>query len=743
MHQAEEGVPGPIAAISIAAIPIAASPIAASIAVTPGAATTRRRSSGGLALAAACVLAGCDAPPLAHTTPVAEPTEALRPEAVRGAIPEHAHVVDYAITARYDETLHQIDGRARITWRNRGPRAVDSIPFHLYMNGFRAADTAWMEQARGQHRGETLDLEDPWGYADVATVERLGGPGASDGEPGRTALRHAEASDPTLMTVWLDEAVPPGEAVELEIAFTTKLPRVFARTGFADRYVMAGQWFPKPGVLEPDGSWSAHVFTLFSEFYADFGDYDVELDLPADLVVGASGILVSHAQEGSRQRLRYRAQMVHDFAWTAGPDLVEAWDDYEGIRIRALVPRDRADQAERHLAAQRAALASMEARFGPYPWSTITLVDPPEGAEGAGGMEYPTLYTTSPVTAVPKPLRMLGFDVRLGGEFTTVHEFGHQYFQGLLASNEYAQPWLDEGLNTFSNMLVFVDRWGDDGGDGPWLAKLAGQPLGLYDGLRLDQGDSSELEVIDQTAWDFTPLAGGYGSVTYRKTAALMLTLRRIVGAEPFDAAMRRYADRHRFGHPRGRDLEATLAEVLGERVVLGHTADGRAIELHLAEYFEQALRTTRVMDFRVHKVTSQPRLGDEGWHRDEHGTLQGGDPLPEEPPEGWPDEALEGLVVVHRRGEFVVPVEIEVELSDHTRERVLWDGRGRFVVLRFPGKTVRWASIDPEGRLVLEGKRYDNTRYAEGKQPEATVSGALGRVAEASTLALAGGLGP
>jgi hypothetical protein len=687
------------------------------------------------------MVAGCREPAQANSTPVPEPTEPLRPLPQRGVVPEDARVVDYVLTARYDETLHQIDGRARITWRNRGPVAVQQMPLHLYMNGFRSPDTAWMRQARGQHRGQRLDPKDPWGYVDVASVERVGGEG-SDGTPARTALRHAEAEEPSLMTVWLDQPVRPGEVVELDVAFTTKLPRVFARTGFADRFVLAGQWFPKPGVLEPSGAWKAHPFTLYSEFYADFGRYEVELDLPGDLVAGATGILVSKEEADGRQRLRYLAEMVHDFAWTAGPDLVEAWGEHEGIRIRALVPRARADQAERHIAAQKAALASMEPRFGPYPWSTITLVDPPEGAEGAGGMEYPTFYTTSPDPAVPRPLRALGFDARLGS-FTTIHEFGHQYFQGLLASDEFSQPWLDEGLNTFSNALVYIDWFGNDGGNGPWIATIAGQPISLFDGFRLEQNERWYLEVTDQTAAAFSPLVGGYGPATYSKTALSLHTLRRLVGAAAFDAAMRTYAERFRFRHPTGRDLEATLAERLGERVTLGHDAQGQPIELRLPEFFEQALRTTRKLDFRVHKLVNQPVLGAVGLRRDEHGVLVGGDPPPERPPEGWSDDQLEGVVVVLRRGDFEVPVEIEVELADGTRERVLWDGRGRYRVLRWPGKRLRWASIDPDHRLLLEGERYDNTRYAESERPPATVSSALARVAEATALAIGGGLGP
>lgn len=713
-----------------------------------GARETLRASGGARALARGLVLScialggACDRaePDLGQALP--EPEQALRPPEQRGPIPEKSRVVDYEIEARYDEDEHSIDGRVRITWRNRGPQAVGKIPFHLYMNAFRAQDTAWMRQGRGTHRSNGQSQDAPWGFIDVRNVERLGGPG-SDGAPARTELRRAEQDEPSLMTVWLDEPVPPGGEVVLELDFRTRLPKVFARTGFAGRYVMAGQWYPKPGVLLSDGRWRAHPFTFFSEFFADFGHFDVQLDLPSDLTVGASGILVSKKDDGERQTLRYRAEMVHDFAWTAGPDLVEAWAEHEGIRIRALVPSEAAEGAPLHLQAQREALSSMEARFGPYPWSTITLVEPPHDAAGAGGMEYPTFYTTTPVRTLPPWLRSLGFDHRLGGEFTTIHEFGHQYFQGLLASDEFSQPWLDEGLNTFSNLLVYIDAYGPDDEEGPWLARLAGHPLGMYDGIRLELSSAGPMQPIDQSADRFSPLAGVYGSMSYRKTAAVMMTLRRLAGAEAFDRAMRRYADEFRFRHPTGADLEATLADELGDALVLGHTPDGRPIELSLPRFFDQALRSTRTMDFRVHELRNRPRLGDAGWHRDEHGELIGGDPPPTRSIEGLSDEELEGVLVVQRRGQFQIPVEIEVELADGGRERVLWDGTGRYRVLTWPGRRVVSASIDPDRTLVLEGRRYDNTRWAPRERPPATVSAEVGRLSEAAALSLIGGIGP
>ena len=213
-------------------------------------------------------------------------------------------------------------------------------------------------------------------------------------------------------------AVLSAEAVLADIE--TQLPKVVARTGYADDFHMAGQWFPKLGVLEEEAGWQAHTFTTWSEFYADFGNYDVRLDVPAEMVVGATGIRTGEVTEGERKRLTYHAEMVHDFAWTADPDFVEHWGEYDGIRIRQLMMKEALPEAEAHMDAQLWTLESMEARFGAYPWSTITIVHPPPEGSGAYGMEYPTLYTTSPRERLPG-----GFiEERMSGIFTTT--FGCQ-----------------------------------------------------------------------------------------------------------------------------------------------------------------------------------------------------------------------------------------------------------------------------------------------------------------------------
>lgn len=702
---------------------------------------------------AACAATACEAaatasPAIESLSPrVPEPTAALRPPELRGTVPAAARIVDYVLDARLDADKHQVAGTVRITWRNPAGTPVDRLPLHLYMNAFRADDTAWMLEARGSHRGARQGKDGMWGYMDVKAVRLIGRGEVADfkmleGVRGPvTELAWKEDADPSLATVTLPTPVRPGETVVVELEFLTQLPEVFARTGYAGEFHMLGQWYPKLGVLGPDGRWRAHVFTLNAEFYADFGDYEVHLDVPEAMVVGATGIQVAAdpPQEG-RKKLHYRAEMVHDFAWAADPRFVEIDANWKDVRIRQLVLPDRAGDAPRHLEALIATLESMEARFGPYPWSTITVIHPPADAGGAQGMEYPTLFTTSEIVRFPPWVRLFGIEEQMSGVFTTIHEFGHQYFQGLLASDEAAQPWLDEGLNTTSNMLVLADWHGEDA----WIARLGRHGFGIDDFLRGSLDSEAALDPVDSTAETYRAITGSYGDTVYRKTGALMLTLRRLVGPARFDPAFKAYALAWRFRHPTGDDLVKTLREQIGELVTLeGKTVDDKPVRLDIADYFQQALHTVDAVDFHLHLVQNRRRTGDAGWHRDEHGVLNLREPSEERerPISQLSDELVEAVVVVQRVGGFRVPVELEVEFSDDTTERLLWDGQGHYQIFTWPGRRLRAARIDPDSKLLLEGHRLDNHRAVSEFAPADGLSRPVGDLGEALTLTVLGGL--
>lgn len=652
---------------------------------------------------------------------IAEPTDPLRPEAERGVIRTDVETTDYAIDATLHPDEHRIEGLERITFRNRSTAAIDQLAFHLYMNAFSAEDTAWMKEGRGSHRANGQGKTSPWGYIDVRTVRLV-----EDG----TEIPMVLGVDPSVATVDLPSPLPPGETLVLDVAWHTHLPEVFARTGYAENFVMAAQWYPKLGVLERDGRWQNHVFTFHSEFYADFGHYRVILDVPSDWVVGATGIRTAEAEEGERTKLTYEAAHVHDFAWSASPDFIEHIAEHDGIRIRQLhTPQTLAD-AQAHLDAQIQALDSMQPRFGPYPWSTITMIHPPAQGLGAGGMEYPTLFTSSPLYELPPPVGWV-VQQRLDGRFTTVHEFGHQYFQGLLASDEFSAPWLDEGMNTFSNSLVL-----DDADDGAWAIRVLGHELDVGDLLRLDMGQLDGVGVVDLPADGFRNADGLYGRVVYRKTAAVMRTLRNLVGHDAFDDAMRTYATRFRFTHPTPEDLIATLAaELTSDPASPGQVALGDDVQLDVRAWLQQGLRTPRGVAFAVRWVENRRVEGSGGFHRDDDGQWS------ETPVED--DRDVEGLIVLERSGSFATPVQVEVTFDDADPVRVWWSGDAPTLIRTFPGRRVRSVHIDPDRHLELESERYDNHRYARRSERPTTATSDLSDLTEALMHAAMLGVGP
>ncbi len=661
--------------------------------------------------------------------PAEPPASPLRDVSVRGSIPDEARVTDWVISATLDAEAHRVDATARLRWTNRGPEPVAVLPMHLYLNGFRAADTAWMRE--GLHAGRTsgIDVDHAWGWVDVTDIVRHAAP---DDEG--TEVSWAERDEPSLMDIELGEAVAPGQTVDLELTFSTQLPAVFARTGFAGPFHLVGQWLPKPCVQYDDGTFADDPFTFHSEFFSDFGHWKVTLDVPAKFVVGATGTRIDGSITGDRRVETYEADMVHHFAWAAGPDLV-VWDgEHEGIRIRQLLPPDAVADAPLHHDAVVAALDSMQARFGPYPWSTITVIHPPPGASAAGGMEYPTLFTTNRRRQLPPLLEALGFRDRFSGAFVTIHEFGHQYFQGMLASNEFAQPWLDEGMNSLSNALVYLDRYADE--TDPWVVQLAGQSFSILDGVRVQQRFAGDLEAVDQSAAGFDPTVGGYGATVYRKTTAIMLTLRALAGAEAFDAALKAYAHKWRFRHPTGDDLVDALVEGIGETIEVSEPApDGSVVRLSVRDYLRTTLSQADELDYAVREIGRQTGASTAGHHRAQDGSLRD-----DGPPSLDPTEAF---AVIVRHGGLSVPVEIEATFDDGTSERVTWDGVDRHVTLTWPDRTLRRVTIDPDGRLFLEMRRTNNTRWAADVEPDETVEEVAADLAQAVALGLLAGVGP
>jgi hypothetical protein len=623
------------------------------------------------------------------------------------ALPEASpRSASYTIEARLDPEKRTIAGTLVLEWRNTSDQSLSSFPFHLYWNAFR---NNLSTTARGEGRRAPEDRKREvrtFGWIQVKRVQLVGDPGSDatiqDLTPTIRYLNEdGNADDRTVMEVRTEKAIAPGETGRFRIEWDALMPHgSIGRAGWVHDYHFVVQWFPKIGVFWK-GAWNCHPFYPWTEFFADFGVYDVKLTLPKGFVVGATGRLESRTDgpEGT-ETLRFVQEDVHDFAWTASRRFLERrarFDDagYPPVDVRLLLQPEHAFLAERYLEAAKTALRTYGTWSAPYPYPQITVVDPAYGS-ASGGMEYPTLFTGGASVFAPPELQ--------SPEGVTIHEAGHQFWYGLVANNEFEEAWLDEGFNTYmtskaSDHSLGPEGWGRHyfGADSGRGARV-GWPV-VAPGVRIPRGSESlvglreggEADVMAKKAWTYRD-GGSYSLNSYGKPALVLQTLEGLVGEETMVKVLRTYARRFRFAHPTTADFVAVVNEVTGR--------DWRS-------FFDQTFFSADLCDYGV-EVKSDPVRRPAGWFegRDRKLELR----PPEQKARKVDDDGpFESRVTVLRHGEVVLPVELQVEFADGRRVAEAWDGRDRWVRFRYLGAKVVRAVVDPRRKIAIDVSPSNN----------------------------------
>jgi len=615
--------------------------------------------------------------PLASPAPSEVPLEPATKTPLAALGPDApARVASYVLNARLDAAAHRIDAEETLRFVNRSARALPELYFHLYLNAFKNDSSVFLRSPFGEARGN-LRAED-WGYIDVkhCTAPSLG---ATDLWPTHAPGSPEDPDDDTDVRLPLPTPLAPGATLELELEFSARLPSVVLRTGYARNFDFVGQWFPKLARLEDDGTFAHFPFHAQAEFYADYGDYDVTLDVPANTVIGAVGRRVESSAHTDRRVERYRAEGVHDFAWAAWPDFHEVDRRIAGVDVRVLFPAGHENNVTRTLAALAFALPRSSALYGAYPYSTLTVVHPPEDAGEAGGMEYPTLIATG------GPWYAGLFGDR-GIESVTVHELLHQWFYGLVASNEARWPFLDEGLTSYAELRTLDAMFG---------------PGSAFDGFGLTLSVTSlertfaaarvEDVAVSSAAAAF-PSFRTLGALVYSRTATVLETLARVYGRERFEAALGAYARRFRFAHPTPRDFFEAMGRELG--------ADAQRLLV-------QALDGRGRVDFLVRDVQNAPERPPAGVF-DRPG---GRETVPLTSPTGLHYRAR---AVILRHGDLELPVEIDLVDEAGNTQREHWDGHGALHVIDYRGDApLAYVVVDPDHKLLLDDDLLDNATAA------------------------------
>jgi hypothetical protein len=618
-------------------------------------------SAGAAALAAPATLGATDARPAAAPG-VTVPAAGL--EAPGSPLPSTvAPVASYTLSARLDADTHTIHGQGTLTWVNVSLASVNELYFHLYLNAF-ADDQSLFNRSpftrarsgRAVRRAGGITLE-------RLAVRELGGADLlgslephTPGDPG----------DRTDRRLPLPRAVAPGETLTLELEWTSVLPDIVERTGAVRDFHFAGQWFPKLARLERDGRWAHFAFHPHAEFYADFGDYDVTIDVPEAMVLGATGRRVSEQVENGRRRVQQRVSSVHDFAWAAWPSFRERHERMGDVDVHLLYPPGHDKNAERTLAALRFSLPFFSERYGAYPYPDLTVVHPPSFAASAGGMEYPTLITTG------GPWHQAYWSRAV--EIVTIHELGHQWFYGLLASDEPRWPFLDEGLNSYAESIATDAMFGS--ASAGRLGSLRVSETALHrSGMSLSPHDAPLAQPASEFV-DFQEL----GALVYSRTALLFRTLGNVYGAERLDGALREYTRRFRFAHPGPEDLLGVLAAELGADAA----ANARA-----------ALFEGAGCNYSVRSLQSVARAA------------------------GAAGPAYQSRVVVHRSGELRFPADVLLTRSNGEQSRHPFDGQARDAVIEVAGEhPVVSARVDPADTLLIDEDLLDNAMSVTERAP-------------------------
>jgi hypothetical protein len=576
---------------------------------------------------------------------------------------------DYTIKVTLDTKERALAGTETILYTNSSPDTLKEFYLHLYPNAFRDKTSPLIRDYLQGTLYFFVGLPKSMrGWLDVSELKVNG----------------AEAQfkvDGTILSASLPTPLTPGGTATFELSFKEKIMPLYGRSGYSgDQYDIA-QWYPKMAVYDTEG-WHPDQYRM-GEFYGEFGDFDVHITLPAKYVIAATGVPVAGdpgwksnalrrgdggaggghpggkrpgaskasgtagaaGQPDSLKTVQFHAENVHDFAWCASPTFVVQDTLYNNYRVMSFFnPWNRA-WADTMLAREIRSMRWLEEVAGPYPYPQVTVVD----CRMRGGMEYPMLAMNGSAD-----------------EGLALHELAHNYFYGILANDERAEAWLDEG---FAQYMVFsnaAERFGPYG-----KPEKRSFPRSLFREQRM--WDAVAKPVVNLHRTDFaervaTPaheFKNGFSTMPYVGAPLFLRALRYTVGDENFRKIIRVYVDRWKFRHVDEDAFRSVCEEVSG---------------LDLSELFVQWLHTTKDCDYRVARFKVKPAK--EGFSAD---------------------------LRVQRKGELMMPLTLAFRLKNGNTVTERLDGISRSVdtSFTFESKPVS-AAINPDNE-ILDIYQLDN----------------------------------
>ncbi|EDM38801.1 aminopeptidase, putative [Pedobacter sp. BAL39] len=482
--------------------------------------------------------------------------------------------VSYDIDVALNDKTNTLKGAEKVVYKNNSPTTLDFIWFHIWPNAYKQESTALFQQLKNDTARVKKLEKYTFGSIDGLNFK-------VNGVKAQTEA-HSNPQYIDIIKVKLNTPLKPGESVTITTDFNVKLPSYFSRSGFADGEFMVCQWYPKPAVFDKSG-WHEFPYLDMGEFYADYADFKVNITLPSDYIVGATGTLqntdelAAYKSLGAKnvknrtgkpslytpkkgkatKTLSYVMNNVPDFAWFADKNFVIQYDTAK-LASKTVDVFTYYHNKEKSLWVNsvdyaKDAVKRYSGWIGEYEYPVVQVVEGPAN-NASGGMEYPTItLITSPDASVE----------RLDGVIT--HEVGHNWFMSMLGSNERMHTWLDEGLNSYFQFRYEAEKYKSNSIFGDAIPEnIRALPVQQFQNALYNAMLNIPMQSpIETPAADFAS-SDEYGLISYVKAALWLHILESEVGREKMDKAFQDYFSKWKNKHPQPEDLKAAFEASLG-----------------------------------------------------------------------------------------------------------------------------------------------------------------------------------
>lgn len=511
--------------------------------------------------------------------------------------------VDYNIQVSLDDTKNELSAFEELVYTNNSPDTLKYLYFHLWPNAYKNKKTTLAKQLiREKSESNNTELNNPAfnGYIDSLNFK----------VNGQEITWNLDKKNEDICKLILNQPLAPGGKITITTPFKIKIPDAsVSRMGHTEQAYFITQWYPKPAVYDKKG-WHQMPYLDQGEFYSEFGSFDVSITLPDNYILAATGEM-QNAEELAKMKelasitksnlenesyftakmqetkisstqtktIRFIQDNVHDFAWFADKKFQILQGDVELPHSKQKVTTWSLFTPENHHTWKKSLEYIHDATYyyskwnGDYPYKHVTAIDGTIAA--GGGMEYPMITI----------IGNTGDDASL--ERVIMHEVGHNWFYGILGSNERDHAWMDEGMNTFNEVRY-------------WLTKYPNSTLNnkgytlLCRSKNLDYHDENDINYrtiaslgLDQPlnlrADQYT--STNYGALVYGKTGLIMTYLHKYLGDSLYDQCAQTYFNEWKFKHPQPEDMKAVYERVSGKK---------------LDWIFDELIKTTNHTDYKI-----------------------------------------------------------------------------------------------------------------------------------------------